>query len=66
MAALASRVPPFSYLLLKELGFDVEARLGGLLFRAGPDPGLDCVTFCDETNHGRVRDGRLIGHALGC
>jgi hypothetical protein len=50
--------------VLTELGLlPVTARLGGMVYRAGPDERKDLVAFCgDNNNMGCVIDGHFMGH----
>ena len=50
------------YRVLTMLGFEPEARLGGLLFRAGPDPRRDVIAFCGKENYGHMHEGQFLGH----
>lgn len=50
------------YRVLTMLGFEPEGKIGGLLFRAGPDPRRDVVAFCGKENHGSMHQGQFLGH----
>ena len=47
---------------LKSLGIAGDLCLGGMVYRAGPDPERDVVWFCGPGNVGQMIDGKLIGH----
>ena len=48
--------------LLRLLGITADLCLGGVVYRAGPDPERDVVSFCGPGNVGQMIDGKLFGH----
>jgi hypothetical protein len=53
----------FSGLLtLQKLGIAAKPTLGGMVYRAGPDPRRDVVAFCGEGNIGRRKGLNLLAH----
>ena len=48
--------------LLRLLGITADLCLGGVVYRAGPDPERDVVSFCGPGNVGQMIDGKLLGH----
>jgi hypothetical protein len=48
--------------VLRMLGWQPTATLGGVLFRAGPNPRRDVVAFCGSGNRGQMYQGRFLGH----
>ena len=48
--------------VLHQLGWEPDVTIGGLLYRAGPDPLRDIVAFCGPNNHGMMLGGRFLGH----
>jgi hypothetical protein len=50
------------YKVLTDLGWQPEVQLGGMLYRAGPDPYRDVVAFCGYRNKGMLWHGQLLGH----
>ena len=47
---------------LRLLGIAGDLCLGGMVYRAGPNPERDLVEFCGPGRVGQVIDGKLIGH----
>src|SRR5690348_9897888 len=47
---------------LRLLGIAGDLCLGGMVYRAGPDPERDLVAFCGPGRVGQVIDGKFIGH----
>jgi hypothetical protein len=50
------------YKVLRNLGFQPQVGLGGVLFRAGPDPLRDVIAFCGPGNRGQMHQGVFLGH----
>jgi hypothetical protein len=47
---------------LRSLDIAGDLCLGGMVYRAGPDPERDIVAFCGPGGVGQMIDGNLIGH----
>lgn len=50
-------------LVLHSLGLSSDIAVGGMVYRAGPDPMRDCVAFCGPGNLGHLKDDGFLGHA---
>ena len=51
-------------IILEDIGISPSMKLGGMLFRAGPELDRDVITFCNDRNVGTVTDdGVFAGHA---
>ena len=50
------------YKVLSLLGWHPEIRIGGIVFRAGPHPIRDVVSFCGPHNAGTLIGGEFFGH----
>jgi len=48
--------------LLRLLGIAGKLCLGGMIYRAGPDPRRDVVAFLGPRGVGQMIDGELVGH----
>ncbi len=54
------------HLVLTHLNIPCAIALGGMVFRAGPDPMRDIVAFCGPGNVGTYFDGHFVGHYYIC
>ena len=51
------------YIALRSLGFETTFRIGGCLYRAGPNEVKDTISFCGPTNCGQFYNDVFLGHA---